>query len=114
MHELPVTQSILKIVTNHAEDANAERITDIYVVIGQLSSYIDDAIQFYWDIISDGTIAQGATLHFKRIAAEMQCNNCGEKYALDGGHRCPSCGGIDAAVTAGQEFFVESIDVEEQ
>jgi hydrogenase nickel incorporation protein HypA/HybF len=40
-------------------------------VIGRLASIVDDSIQFYWDMISEGTICQGAKLHFKRVPAEL-------------------------------------------
>lgn len=113
MHEMPVTQSVLEIALRHAESAGAQHITDIYLVIGQLSSFVDDAIQFYWDIISAGTIAQGATLHFERIPAEARCNNCGQQYRLEGmDFTCPQCGGVDVQIVAGQEFYVDSINVE--
>lgn len=113
MHEMPVTQSVLEIALRHAESADASRITDIYLVIGQLSSFVDDAIQFYWDIISEGTIAQGATLHFERIPAQARCDNCGAEYRLEGmDFTCPGCGGVAVTIVAGKEFYVDSINVE--
>lgn len=113
MHELPATQSILEIALRHAEKAGAKRVTDIHLVIGQLASLVDDSIQFYWDMIAEGTSAQGATLHFKRVPAELQCMACLEKYRPDGKEIvCPNCGGVGAKIIAGEEFFVEAIDVE--
>ena len=47
MHELPVTESILEIALRHAQEAGARRITDLYLIIGQLSTIVDDSIQFY-------------------------------------------------------------------
>jgi hydrogenase nickel incorporation protein HypA/HybF len=73
MHELSVTESILEISLRHAQEASAKRITNLYLVIGQLASIIDDSVQFYWDIISKGTIADGATLHFRRLPAKLIC-----------------------------------------
>ena len=70
MHELPVTESILENTLRHARGAKAVGVTDVYLVIGQLSSIIDDSVQFYWDMISEGTIAEGASLHFKRILSD--------------------------------------------
>jgi len=114
MHELPVTQSILKIALEHAEKANAKRITDLHIVQGELSSMVDDSIQFYWEIIAKDTIAQNATLHFRRVLAELQCMACFQKYhPKDGELVCPNCGSVGAKIVAGEEFFVEAIDIDE-
>lgn len=113
MHELPVTQSILKIALDHAEKANAKRITDLHIVMGELSSMVDDSIQFYWEIIAKDTIAQNATLHFRRVPAELQCMTCFTKYNPGNGELvCPQCGGVGAKIIAGEEFSLEAIDVE--
>jgi hydrogenase nickel incorporation protein HypA/HybF len=113
MHELSVTQSLLDISLRHAAKANAKQITDLYLVMGELSSMVDDSVQFYWDIIAKGTIAEQAKLHFRRVPAELQCNNCLEKYhPSDGELACPNCNGIDTRIIAGEEFFLESIDVD--
>jgi hydrogenase nickel incorporation protein HypA/HybF len=113
MHELAVTESVLRIATEHATAAGARRITDVHLVIGQLSSFVDDSIQFYWDIISSGTLAEGAVLHFRRVPAELQCLACGNRYQLRGGDlACPQCGGTQMKVLAGEEFNLEAIDVE--
>ena len=61
MHELAVTESVLEIAIRHAQEPKARNITDLYLVIGQWSNVVDDSVQFYWDIISEGTIAKGAT-----------------------------------------------------
>jgi len=114
MHELSVTQSILKIALDHAEKANARQITDLHIVMGELSTMVDDSIQFYWDIIAKDTIAEGATLRFRRVPAELQCMSCFKKYhPTDGELICPNCGGVGAKVIAGEELFVEAIDIED-
>jgi hydrogenase nickel incorporation protein HypA/HybF len=113
MHELAITESVLKIAVEHAKAAGASRITDVHLVIGQLSSFVDDSIQFYWDIISRGTPAEGAALHFRRVPAELQCVACGTRYGLTGEDlACPECGGTQMEVLAGEELNLEAIDVE--
>lgn len=115
MHELSVTQSILNIALQHAEKANAKRVTDLHVVLGELSTMVDDSIQFYWDMIAKDTIAEGATLHFRRVPAELQCASCFKKYRpTDGEWICPHCGGVGAKIIAGEELFVEAIDIEDR
>jgi hydrogenase nickel incorporation protein HypA/HybF len=113
MHELPITQSLLKIALDHAEKANAHQITGINIVMGELSSMVDDSIQFYWEIIAKDTIAEKATLHFRRVPAELQCMTCFEKYhPTEQELICPKCGSVGAKIIAGEEFSLESIDVE--
>lgn len=113
MHELPVTESLLKIALQHADTAGAKRITDLHIVMGDLATMVDDSIQFYWDIIAKDTIAEGATLHFRRVPAELQCMTCFEKYRPSPDELiCPKCGGVGAKIIAGEEFALESIDVD--
>ncbi|MEW6285659.1 MAG: hydrogenase maturation nickel metallochaperone HypA [Chloroflexota bacterium] len=113
MHELPVTQSLLKIALDHAERANAKKVLGLNIVMGELSSMVDDSVQFYWAIIAKDTIAENAVLRFRRVPAELQCLSCAEKYhPTDGEFICPKCGNIGAKIIAGEEFLLESIDVE--
>ena len=113
MHELSVTESVLRIALEHAEKANARRVTDLNIVMGELSSMVDDSIQFYWEIIAKGTIAEQATLHFRRVPAELECQTCFERYhPTDKELACPKCNGVNTKIVAGEEFALESIDVE--
>ena len=114
MHELSVTEGILKIALEHAKQAGAQRVTGLYVVVGQLASIVDDSVQFYWDIISKDTAAEGAQLHFRRIPTELLCLDCEQRYTPAREElACPRCGSIRVKVVAGEEFYLDAIDVEE-
>jgi hydrogenase nickel incorporation protein HypA/HybF len=109
MHELAITENILEIALKHAE---GHRITDLYLVIGQLSSIVDDSVQFYWDTISQGTPAEGAKLHFRRIPTELQCRDCEHRYTpTEDNFTCPRCNSLRVKVVAGEEFSIEAIEV---
>ena len=113
MHELAVTQSILEIAIRHAEKQNATKITDLFIVMGEWSSTVDDSIQFYWDMISDGTIAKGATLHFTRKPVLIECQDCGITYKPNSKELlCPNCFSLRIKVKTGEEFYLESIEIE--
>lgn len=114
MHELPITESILEIALRHARQNNAARITGINLVIGRLSSFVDESIQFYWDIVSDGTIAKGARLHFRRIPVRMLCHACLLEFSPTAGSlACPDCGSTRVKIITGEEFYVESIEIDQ-
>jgi hydrogenase nickel incorporation protein HypA/HybF len=113
MHELVVTENVLTIAQRHAEQAQATKVTAVYLVIGQLSSIIDDSVQFYWDIISEDSLCAGAKLHFERIPARLECQACSQQYTLARElTNCPDCGSFSVKVLSGQEFYVSAIDVE--
>lgn len=114
MHELSVTQSILDIVQRHAEQAGATQILAINLVIGDLTGFVDDSIQFYFDFLSKDTPAQGAQLVFERIAPRAQCHSCGAEYAPPDSRlwTCPECDALGGEVIAGREFSVASIEIE--
>lgn len=113
MHELPITESILEISLRHAEQANSQRVVSIYLVIGQMATIIDDSVQFYWDMIAKGTIAEGAELKFRRIPIVLQCQECLLQYSPgEEDFKCPDCGSNNIKIISGQEFFLEAIDVE--
>ena len=113
MHELSVTESVLEIACKHAQQAQAIRVTDIYLVIGQLSSIVDDSVAFYWDIIAKDTLCEDAQLHFKRLPAELICLDCDHQYKLvDELMPCPHCGSPRIRVLSGDEFHLESIEIQ--
>jgi len=113
LHELFVSQNLLKLALDHAEKASAVRISAIDLLIGELSSVIDDSVAFHWDIISKDTIAEGAELRFNRVPAKVFCQDCAEENILKNGQMlCPVCGGNNIFPTGGTEFLLQSIEVE--
>ena len=113
MHELSVTQSLLKLAVEHAEAAKATRVTDIYIEIGQLSSYVDESVQFYWELIGKGTVAQGAKLHIHRVPMELECRDCGTCFRPKGASfECPKCKSDRVEVVSGDVFQLVGLDIE--
>ena len=113
MHELAVTQNVLEIALRHARQAGAGRITTIHLVVGQLSSIVDDSVSFYWDFVARGTPAEGARLEFRRLEARFTCQACGHAFPPQGDRwSCPACESEKVRVTAGEEFYVEAIEID--
>lgn len=113
MHELAITEQIAEIAIRHGEKSHAKKVADLYLVVGELSTVIDDSVQFYWDLITEQTICEGAELHFKRIPAIFKCLDCETKYQLSEGELtpCPGCGSTRMEILQGKEFYLESINI---
>lgn len=116
MHELAVTQGIVSVAVEAAQQAGGERILAIDLVIGDLSSIVDESVQFYFDFLSQGTLAEGAVLRFRRTSAQASCFDCGHQFAVSVPLLavCPVCDSAHLQVTGGQEFYIESIEVDDE
>jgi len=113
MHELAVTQGILDLVLDATRREGGGRVTAIDLVVGELASIVDDSVQFYWDIIAEGTPAAGARLRFRRVPMQFECRACQALFEpRDEDFRCPHCGSGAVRVAAGDELRVESFDLE--
>lgn len=116
MHEMAITEQIAQIAIRHGKEHGAESISDLYLVIGDLSSVVDDSVRFYWDIVTQGTICEGARLHFQRIPAKLRCQECDLEYTLQDLELtlCPRCESSRVEVLEGREFQLQSIEIEKK
>ena len=114
MHELPATQALLATALGAAERAGGGRVTAIDLVVGEMSTMVDDSVQFYFDILSRGTPAEGAAIRVRREPGEAVCFDCAAHFPVRPplAPACPHCGGTTVRVRGGQQFLVESIEVE--
>lgn len=62
MHEAGVTQRILEVVTARAAEAEASRITEVHLEVGEAAGVDAEAIALHWPILALGTTAAGARL----------------------------------------------------
>lgn len=113
MHELSITQQILDIAISKAGEAGAATVKRINLVIGDMSSVMDDCVQFYFDFLSQDSIAQGAQLSFQRIPLKVRCRHCGHSFTPEGeAWSCPQCQEWNVEIISGNEFYLDSIEVE--
>lgn len=114
MHELPVTTSICNIAVEEAQRIGAAKICRITICQGEYTDYVPEIVQEYFNLVSGGTLAEGAQLEIKKIPALIHCRDCGmdsrgEHFRM----RCPLCGSRNTELKSGKEFYIESMEVEE-
>ena len=113
MHELAVTQSMLDLVLSEAKRAGAAKVERINLVIGQMSGVVGESVEFYFRLLSEGTIADGAALCFTNTQTQARCRDCGTIFAVEESQwLCPGCRSVSLEITGGNELAVESIEVE--
>jgi hydrogenase nickel incorporation protein HypA/HybF len=115
MRERNAIQSILSKALLKARESNARRIKTLYLAIGEIAELDRDSIQKNWDELSRGTLAERAQLQFRFVPSEVQCMACFKKYhPKDGVIHCPYCGSYGAKILSGEEFYLESIELDDE
>lgn len=109
-----ITQGILAASFEAARDAGATRITEIRVSVGELTEVVEFALQFAFEALTPGTMAEGATLVVTNVPARSRCRSCGSEYGHDRFEMlCPSCGSFDVEPLQGRELRIDSIETDD-
>ena len=87
MHEMGITQGILESSFDAAEKAGAQRITEIRITVGELTEIQEFALDFAFQSLTPGTMAEGATLVVTTVAPSSRCRECGLS-TITTGSRC--------------------------
>jgi len=113
LHELSLTEKILKIVLNAANAHQARQVKRIEIVLGDLSGVVSDSMEMYFEMIAKGTIAEEAVLEFTRERARLYCGQCQAEYTKDPKNFfCPICGNLGRFTDIGRECTIRNIEVE--
>lgn len=113
MHELSVTESILRIAVDEAKKYNALKVLRINIKMGELSELLPECIDYYFKIVSKNTAAEHAVLNVEKIPFKINCRNCGTVSEINiRKFRCPICSSQDLKIIGGNEFYIDSLEVE--
>lgn len=111
MHELSLSGAVLNTVARHA---GGRRVTLVSLRVGRLRQVVPDTLEFYFELVARGTVCEGARLEQEIVEASLRCEACERVWEIEvPAFRCPTCGGAEVAIAAGNELEVESIEVEE-
>ncbi len=114
MHEMGITQGILAASFEAAEDAGCSRITEIRVLVGEMTEVVDFALQFAFEALTPGTMAEGATLVITDVPAKSRCRECGLEYDHDRFQMvCPECGSLNVELLQGRELLIDAIECDD-
>lgn len=115
MHELQITERILKIVLQHAAGQRIGRIVRIHLRVGELSDLEDEWIQHYFEYLSRGTLAEQAQLAITRAPIVVRCGECAASFEVPkstlGEATCAQCGASRLQLVSGRGYFIENMEV---
>jgi hydrogenase nickel incorporation protein HypA/HybF len=108
-----IMAEVMESTLSAASDVGATRVNTIRLTIGELTGIVPDALEFAFEALSMGTIAEGGTLEITLVPARSLCLSCGKEFDHDAWDRsCPACGAFLCQVIAGDELVISGADVD--
>jgi len=113
MHELAITQGILEIAEREAAKHDSSRIKAIKLQVGEFTGVVKEALEFSFEVIKLGTLAEQASLEIEVVKLRQRCPACDEIFVAKDrfDFLCPVCS-MPAEILSGRELRIEWIDLE--
>ena len=113
MHEMALAQGMLDIVLSYAEKNEVNKVTEISVLVGEMTGVVADSLEFCFTSLARGTKAEGAVIKIKSIPLRATCGDCQRTSAIENyNFTCPHCGSVRMRVISGRELRVESLEAD--
>jgi len=114
MHEMSLTEGIIRILEDHAKSQAFTRVKTLWVEIGALSTVDPDALGFCFEAVrASSPVAAGAVMEIIRVPGQAFCMDCVQTVPIaQRFDACPSCGGNKLQVTGGGEMRIKELEVE--
>ena len=77
MHEVSVISNMVDAILRELEGYNVEKVEDVNIVIGDLTSLGPEQLEFAYEIVTKGTVLEGSKLVIESEKVAVRCNECG-------------------------------------
>jgi hydrogenase nickel incorporation protein HypA/HybF len=112
MHELAIAQGILTIVEREAARNHSSVVERIQLRLGEFTGVVKEALEFSFDVVKLGTVAEHANLAIQIVQLRKSCLACASEFLSPGDYSflCPICSG-PVKIIEGRELQVDYIDL---
>lgn len=112
MHEMSLAEGVLQLIEDAAREQKFEKVTAVWLDIGQLSGAEVEAMKFCFDAVIHDTLANGARLEINVTPGTGWCDAClATVFMREVFDACPQCGHHPLQVTGGTEMRVKELEV---
>jgi hydrogenase nickel incorporation protein HypA/HybF len=113
MHELPVVHSLVEqLQAEVARLGVVGRVRAVHLQLGALTTFVPEALTFYFEALTKGTALEGARLAIEEIPVVGECGSCGQRLEVEAPpFLCAACGSADLKVVSGRELVIDALEV---
>lgn len=113
MHEVSLCERVVQILEQEASNQAFSRVNLVRLEIGTLAGVEVEAMRFGFDVVTRGTIADGATLEIIYQPAIAWCLQCSKRVSIQQRYDpCPDCGLFQLQVIQGDDMRIKDLEVE--
>lgn len=112
MHEMSIAEGIRDVLEGAARQHGFDRVTLVRLEIGRFAGVEREALEFAFDVVMRGSVAEGAQMQIIDISGQAMCFDCEKLVEIE--HRldpCPICGGTRLLPQGGDEMRVKDMEV---
>lgn len=113
MHEMSLLEGMVQVIEEHARTNGYERVRGVVLEVGPFAGVEVEALRFAFEVVTKGTVAEGAELEVERPAGLGWCRECDREVLIRSRlEACPLCQEGPVCVTAGTQICLKAVDVE--
>jgi hydrogenase nickel incorporation protein HypA/HybF len=113
MHEVSIVEGLIGIIEDTAATNKISKVSQVSLRIGTMRQVVPDALEFAFEIVGKGTVAEGAAIKIEEIPTRARCRECATEFPVeDFCFVCTSCGSGDVEVIEGKELYIDSLEGE--
>lgn len=112
MHEMSLCEGIRQIIDDQAVAQKFSKVKTVRVEIGRFAGVEKPALEFAFDVVMRGSVAEGARLEMIDLPGRAMCYDCMKEVEIEERlDPCPDCGGGKLMPVAGDEMKIKDLEV---
>ncbi len=113
MHEMSLCEGVLQIIKAEAKNQKFCTVKRVILDVGVLSGVEISALEFAFDVVMQGSVAENATLEINKLQAHAWCMQCAEVVTVKERYdACPKCEGYQLQISSGDELKIRELEVD--
>lgn len=112
MHEFSIAIALIDLAREHVP--KGVRVRTVRVRVGPLQAIDNDAMQFAWAAVTEGSTLQGTELALEHLPWILNCLECGRRWRSENWTASCTCGSDNVDPTGGDELTLLSIDIDDE
>ncbi|TDE40284.1 hydrogenase maturation nickel metallochaperone HypA [Antarcticimicrobium sediminis] len=112
MHEMSLCEGVRSVIEEAAVKNGFTGVKTVRLEIGKFAGVEKPALEFAFDVVMRGSVAEGAALVMIDLPGRAMCYDCLKEVSIENRlDCCPDCGGGKLMPVGGDEMRIKDLEV---